>query len=175
MKDQGVKHMSRIRLFCTDVDGVMTDNKIYIAAGGEVFKCFNTRDGMALKNLLPQNGIEPAVITGRESAIVRNRCEELGIRKMIINRNDKDQVMKELAEEMGCELSETAFIGDDLNDLAAVSIAGLSGCPADAVEEIKSAADYICKAKGGEGAVREFAEWVIRKNEGEAQSREIKF
>lgn len=152
-----------IRLFCTDVDGVMTDNKIYIAGDGEVFKCFNTRDGMALKNILPQNGIEPAVITGRESAIVRNRCQELGIRRMIINRNDKDQVLKELAEDIGCTMEEIAFIGDDLNDLAAINAAGITGCPADAAEQVKAAVDYVCKAKGGEGALREFAEWVIRR------------
>lgn len=167
------KGNTMIRLFCTDVDGVMTDNKIYIGADGERFKCFNTRDGMALKNILPQNGIEPAVITGRESAIVRNRCEELGIRKMIINRNDKDQVIKELAEEMGCSLEEVSFIGDDLNDLAAMKIAGLTGCPADAVQEIRDEADYICRLKGGEGALREFAEWVVKQQV--SNRDEIKF
>ena len=167
------KGNTMIRLFCTDVDGVMTDNKIYIGADGERFKCFNTRDGMALMNILPRNGIEPAVITGRESAIVRNRCEELGIRKMIINRNDKDNVIRELAEEMGCTLEEVSFIGDDLNDLAAMRIAGLTGCPADAVQEVKDEADYICRLKGGEGALREFAEWVV--NRQAAKRDEIKF
>lgn len=155
-----------IKLFCSDVDGVMTDNRLHISSSGELFKTFNARDGWALKEILPAHGIEPAVITGRMSEIVPYRCKELGVSTVLCGRNDKDVAVRELASERGVCLEQVAYIGDDLNDLPAIAIAGISGCPADAVEEVKTAVTYICKAKGGEGALREFVEWVVRFNAG---------
>lgn len=156
-----------IKLLCSDVDGVMTDNKLHISAAGELFKTFNARDGWALKVILPENGIEPAVITGRKSQIVPKRCEELGVSLVFCGRNDKNAVVAQLAEEKGYSLSEIAFIGDDYNDLPAIKLAGVSGCPSDAIEPVKAAVTYVCKAKGGEGALREFAEWVVAQQSGE--------
>lgn len=156
-----------IKLLCSDVDGVMTDNKLHISATGELFKTFNARDGWALKVILPENGIEPAVITGRKSQIVPKRCEELGVSLVFCGRNDKNAVVAQLAEEKGYSLSEIAFIGDDYNDLPAIKLAGVSGCPSDAIEPVKAAVTYVCKAKGGEGALREFAEWVVAQQSGE--------
>lgn len=156
-----------IKLLCSDVDGVMTDNKLHISATGELFKTFNARDGWALKVILPENGIEPAVITGRKSQIVPKRCEELGVSLVFCGRNDKNAVVAQLAEEKGYSLSEIAFIGDDYNDLPAIRLAGVSGCPSDAIEPVKAAVTYVCKAKGGEGALREFAEWVVAQQSGE--------
>lgn len=156
-----------IKLLCSDVDGVMTDNKLHISATGELFKTFNARDGWALKVILPENGIEPAVITGRKSQIVPKRCEELGVSLVFCGRNDKNAVVAQLAEEKGYSLSEIAFIGDDYNDLPAIKLAGVSGCPSDAIESVKAAVTYVCKAKGGEGALREFAEWVVAQQSGE--------
>lgn len=150
-----------IKLLCSDVDGVMTDNKLHVSATGELFKTFNARDGWALKEILPKNGIEPAVITGRKSQIVPNRCEELGVSLVFCGRDDKNAVVTQLAKEKGYSLSEIAFIGDDYNDLPAIKLAGLSGCPSDAIEPVKATVTYICKAKGGEGALREFVEWIV--------------
>ena len=155
-----------IKLLCTDVDGVMTDNRLHIAATGELFKTFNARDGWALKDILPKHDIEPAVITGRRSEIVPYRCSELGVSTVLCGRNDKAIAIQELANERGLSMSQIAYIGDDLNDLPALEIAGIAGCPADAVNEVKAVASYVCNAKGGEGALREFAEWVVRQNEG---------
>lgn len=156
-----------IKLLCSDVDGVMTDNKLHVSATGELFKTFNARDGWALKEILPKNGIEPAVITGRKSQIVPKRCEELGVSLVFCGLDDKNAVVTQLAKEKGYSLSEIAFIGDDYNDLPAIKLAGISGCPSDAIEPVKAAVTYICKAKGGEGALREFAEWIVTQ-----QSRE---
>lgn len=153
-----------IKLFCSDVDGVMTDNRLYISATGELFKTFNARDGWALKEILPAHGIEPAVITGRKSEIVPYRCKELGVSTVLCGRNDKAVALNELAEKRNLGMCEIAYIGDDLNDLPAIMQAGVSGCPADAVEEVRKAATYVCKSKGGEGALREFAEWVVKRN-----------
>lgn len=156
-----------IKLLCSDVDGVMTDNKLHVSATGELFKTFNARDGWALKEILPKNGIEPAVITGRKSLIVPKRCEELGVSLVFCGRDDKNAVVTQLAKEKGHSLSEIAFIGDDYNDLPAIKLAGISGCPSDAIEPVKAAVTYICKAKGGEGALREFAEWIVAQQSGE--------
>lgn len=156
-----------IKLLCSDVDGVMTDNKLHVSATGELFKTFNARDGWALKEILPKNGIEPAVITGRKSLIVPKRCEELGVSLVFCGRDDKNAVVTQLAKEKGYSLSEIAFIGDDYNDLPAIKLAGISGCPSDAIEPVKAAVTYICKAKGGEGALREFAEWIVAQQSGE--------
>ncbi len=156
-----------IKLLCSDVDGVMTDNKLHVSATGELFKTFNARDGWALKEILPKNGIEPAVITGRKSQIVPKRCEELGVSLVFCGRDDKNAVVTQLAKEKGYSLSEIAFIGDDYNDLPAIKLAGISGCPSDAIEPVKVAVTYICKAKGGEGALREFAEWIVTQQSGE--------
>lgn len=153
-----------IRVFCTDVDGTMTDNKLHLSSQGELFKSFNARDGWALKTLLPDAGIEVAVVTGRQSDVVLRRCEELGVRRVFLGRNDKGAVLRELAADIGCELGDVAFIGDDLNDVEALATAGVSGCPFDAVEQAKQHAAYICHLKGGQGALREFAEWVIARN-----------
>lgn len=156
-----------IKLLCSDVDGVMTDNKLHVSATGELFKTFNARDGWALKEILPKNGIEPVVITGRKSQIVPKRCEELGVSLVFCGRDDKNAVVTQLAKEKGYSLSEIAFIGDDYNDLPAIKLAGISGCPSDAIEPVKAAVTYICKAKGGEGALREFAEWIEAQQSGE--------
>lgn len=156
-----------IKLLCSDVDGVMTDNKLHVSATGELFKTFNARDGWALKEILPKNGIEPAVITGRKSQIVPKRCEELGVSLVFCGRDDKNAVVTQLAKEKGYSLSEIAFIGDDYNDLPAIKLAGISGCPSDAIEPVKATVTYICKAKGGEGALREFAEWIVAQQSGE--------
>lgn len=156
--------MSRVKMLVMDVDGTLTDGQIYVSGTGESFKTFHVRDGYAIKYMLPEAGIVPAIITGRSSDIVTYRSNELGIQYVCQNISDKAAALLELKQHLNLQWEEIAFIGDDLNDLPALELAGCSACPADAVPEVQAICDYICKAPGGRGAVREFIEWLIRNN-----------
>ena len=151
-----------------DVDGTLTDGKVYMSSDGELLKAFDIKDGYAIFSLLPQMGIVPVVITGRQSEIVNKRCLELGITEIYQGCLDKSKVMKEVAQRLGVSINENgiiegcAYIGDDILDLPAMKMSGICGCPSDAVDEVKGVVDYICTKKGGEGAVREFVEWIMR-------------
>ena len=145
-----------------DVDGTLTDGKIYMSADGEWCKAFHIKDGLGIKDLLPKYGIECAVITGRESKIVANRCRELNIRHVFQGVGDKVQCLQRLMNTLGLQAREIAYIGDDLNDLAVMSLCGVKGCPADAAKEIKAMSNFVSDCKGGEGAVREFIEFLTR-------------
>ena len=143
-----------------DVDGTLTDGGIYIGNNGEMMKRFDVKDGYAIHDILPQMGIIPFVITGRKSEIVLKRCQELGIKRVVQGCTDKLSILCTIMETEKIVAEEIAYIGDDLNDLDCMSIVGVAGCPSDAVEEIKEVADYVAKHKGGNGAVREFVEWI---------------
>ena len=159
--------MSIIKYLITDVDGSLTDGKIYIGSGGEIMKAFSVKDGYALSNILPKHGIEPIILTCRSSEIVLRRCEELGINKVIQGVSDKKKALFEIAGE---DLDQCAYFGDDIPDLecmkAIKSAGGVIGCPAEADKSVQLIADYICKNKGGEGALREFAEWIVSNDNG---------
>ena len=143
-----------------DVDGTLTDGKIYMSANGELIKAFNIKDGYAIAHLR-EHGIEPCIITGRESDIVKQRCAELKISELYQGVSNKLYKLKELCKNQGVELSEVAYIGDDVNDLTCIQQCGCTACPADAVKAVKERVDYVCSEKGGEGAVREFCEYLI--------------
>lgn len=156
-----------IRLLVMDVDGTLTDGRICIGADGEMMKTFNCKDGYGIKHLLPDAGITPMIITGRDSTILARRADELGITELHQGVHDKLPLLKRLMEERGLTRNEVAYIGDDLNDLEAIRFAGLSGCPADSTQGIIDVVDYVCRRDGGRGAVREFIEHMIRLNESE--------
>lgn len=156
--------MEKIKLLVMDVDGTMTDGKINMGTNGEVYKSFNVKDGYGINELLPQNNIKSAIITGRTSSIVENRANELGINYVYQGIKNKLDKIYEIANEMGINTKQIAYIGDDIIDLACMNVSGLSGCPSDAVKEIKNKADFISQYKGGEGAIREFIEWLIQEN-----------
>ncbi len=151
-----------IKLLVMDVDGTLTDGAIYIGAAGELLKAFHVKDGYAIAQILPEYSIVPVIITGRKSAIVERRAEELHITELHQGVEDKLKKLKEIADKYRVHAENIAYIGDDLNDLECIQYSGLSGCPADAVEEVKNHVDYICKIYGGKGAVREFISWVIQ-------------
>lgn len=151
-----------IRLLVTDVDGTLTDGKIYMSSGGELCKAFHIKDGLGIKDILPKFGIACAVITGRDSAIVANRCRELNIRYLFQGVADKVECLKNLINELGLQWQEVAYIGDDLNDLAVMSLCGIKVCPADAAREVKGICDFVSTYNGGDGAVREFIEFLTR-------------
>lgn len=152
--------MTDIKLFAMDVDGTMTDGKLHIGDNGELFKTFDVQDGLGIM-LLHEKGIIPVIITGRTSKIVEARAVELNITEVHQGVEDKAEVLKAIAEKHGIPLAQAAFIGDDINDLPAMEVAGISFAPANATDEIKRAATYVLKNKGGDGAIREAAEIVI--------------
>ncbi len=155
----------KIKLLVMDVDGTLTDGRIYIGADGEVMKAFDVKDGYAISNFLPEFGIVPVIITGRKSKIVEQRAQELKITQLYQGIEDKLAKLKELASSMGISREEIAYIGDDLNDMECIQWCGLSAAPADSITEILQQADFICHNNGGRGAVREFVHMIITKNE----------
>lgn len=146
------------KLLIMDVDGTLTDGRIYMGAEGELMKAFDVKDGYAIAHILPQLGITPVIITGRSSAIVEQRARELKITELHQGVADKRAKLEEVLEQHGVTAEEAAYIGDDLNDLDCIRLCGLSACPADAVDEVAEAVDYVCKRDGGRGAVREFVD-----------------
>ena len=140
-----------------DVDGTLTDGKIYMSAEGEMMKAFNIKDGYAIAHL-GEKHIVPVIITGRSSKILVKRCQELGIEELYQGIEDKVAKLLAICKKYQIEPNNVAYIGDDLNDLECMKICGYSAAPADAAKEVLASVDYICKHRGGEGAVREFIE-----------------
>lgn len=149
-----------IEYLVMDVDGTLTDGKIYMGNEGEVMKAFNIKDGCGIHDILLPAGITPIIITGRKSKILENRCKEIGITE--IHQGVSNKIEKLIS--ITSELSTVAYIGDDINDLSAMNpikeAGGKVGCPADAVKKVKGLVDFISKKNGGDGAVREFIEWL---------------
>ena len=152
---------NKIKLLVMDVDGTLTDGKINMGPEGELFKSFNIRDGYGINEMLPAHGIIPAIITGRTSTIVENRAKELHVTELYQGKHDKLATLKELMQKYDCKKENVAYIGDDILDMACMEECGLVGCPSDACMEVKDIADYICGNIGGDGAVREFIEFII--------------
>jgi len=150
-----------IKVFVMDVDGTLTDGKIYMGSQGELFKAFDIKDGYGICEILPANHIKAVIITGRTSDVVVNRARELGIDYIFQNVKDKGEAIIELSKEWKLELEEFAYIGDDMIDISAMQHCGLKGCPSDAVNEVKNICDFISTKRGGEGAVRDFIEWIV--------------
>ncbi len=152
--------MMDVKILAMDVDGTLTDGKIYMSANGELMKAFNIKDGYAIARLRDY-GIKPVIITGRSSEIVKQRCAELKIEELQQGIENKSYKLRDVCEKQHVELSQVAYMGDDLNDLSCMKICGYSACPSDAMIQVKDSVSYVCKAKGGEGAVREFIDHII--------------
>ena len=153
--------MKEIQLIVLDVDGTMTDGGVYIYNNRVETKKFAIKDGCGIV-LAHAAGIEFMILTGRESNCVRQRAEELKIRYIYQNVKNKITFLKEFMREHGIRQEQLAYIGDDLNDLYAMRLAGTKACPSDAAREIQAQCDYVLSAKGGEGAVREFIELLLK-------------
>ena len=152
-----------VKLFVTDVDGVLTDAGMYYDNKGNELKKFNTHDGMSFK-LLRENSIKSAIITSEETNIVKNRSKKLNVNYLYqsVSGKKKLDVIKEICMKENIHLSEVAYIGDDINDLDALSIVGLAACPINATQSIKNIKNIIhLKKSGGNGAVREFVEIIL--------------
>jgi YrbI family 3-deoxy-D-manno-octulosonate 8-phosphate phosphatase len=149
-----------IRLFATDVDGVLTDAGMYYAESGDEWKKFNTRDGMGIK-LLQKAGIVTAIVTQERTKLVARRAERLTIPEVHQGVMDKLTVVREMAQRYGLGLEQVAYIGDDVNDVETLKAVGFSATPADGVPQVISVVDHICSKKGGEGAVREIIDMIL--------------
>lgn len=152
---------SKIKVFIMDIDGTMTDGKIYMGNDGELFKSFDIKDGYGVHEILPSYNVKTVILTGRKSKIVDNRAKELEINLVLQNVKDKKSKMFDIAKEFECQLSEIAYIGDDMADKKAMEMCGIKGCPSDAIPQIIEICDFVTKRAAGNGAVREFIEWLI--------------
>lgn len=156
----------RIKLFLTDVDGVLTDAGMYYSEKGDELKKFNTRDGMGL-NLLQQAGIKTGIITTENTQIVERRAKKLKLNYVIQGKRDGGKLASalEICHEEGIAIEEVAYIGDDINCLELLSRVGLAACPADAVDAVKEIPGIrILSKKGGEGVVRELIDLILLKS-----------
>jgi 3-deoxy-D-manno-octulosonate 8-phosphate phosphatase (KDO 8-P phosphatase) len=152
--------LQRIRLFATDVDGVLTDAGMYYGESGDEWKKFNTRDGMGIK-LLQRAGLITAIVTQERTKLVERRAQKLAIPELHQGVMDKLSCVREMAARHGLTLSQVAYIGDDINDLETLKAVGFSAMPADGMPQVAAAVTYRCQKKGGEGAVREIVEMIL--------------
>lgn len=151
-----------IKIIVLDVDGTLTDGKLHIGNHGEELKSFSVKDGLAIVGAI-QNGIEVFIITGKESEIVSHRAKELGIKEIHQGVSNKVKRLKELCEKYEIAPENIAYMGDDLNDYGAIRFSGFSGAPSDACSDIIDVVDFVSERAGGDGAVREFIEIIMRK------------
>ena len=151
----------KIRLVITDVDGVLTDGGRYYSNNGEIFKRFHVRDGMGV-NLLLRNGVNTVIITKEISKIVIYWAKSMNVSKVYSGAKIKENELEKICKIYKLTPSNIAFIGDDVNDLELMKRVGLSATPYDGIAQAKKVADYVCKSFGGEGALREVADLILK-------------
>jgi 3-deoxy-D-manno-octulosonate 8-phosphate phosphatase (KDO 8-P phosphatase) len=151
----------KIKLLITDVDGVLTDGGIIYDDNGLEYKRFNVKDGFIV-SLLRKNGILVGAITGRNSKVVENRCDELNFDFHYQGIRDKARKLEEIIEVLEIKLSEVAYIGDDLIDLPLIKKVGFSACPAGALPYISAHVDFVSSLQGGQGVFREVADLILQ-------------
>jgi 3-deoxy-D-manno-octulosonate 8-phosphate phosphatase (KDO 8-P phosphatase) len=150
-----------IKLAIFDVDGVLTDGRLYFLTDGSEFKTFNTLDGQGIKMLI-NSGVRTAIISGRSTTVVEKRANNLGIQHLYQGREDKLVVLDELLGELGLNYAQVAYLGDDLPDLPVIRRVGLGMAVANAAGFVRQHAHGVTEARGGEGAAREFCELIMR-------------
>lgn len=159
-RDKLVSALARIRMVLTDMDGVLTDAGMYYAESGDELKKFNTRDGMGFE-LLRKAGILTGIVTSETTKLAERRALKLKVDVLVQGAEDKQKVLDDILERFGLESEQIAFIGDDVNDLAALQHVGISASPADAAPEIQRSVNIVTKCRGGEGCFRELAERIL--------------
>ena len=163
MKKNGIQAPSQIpeiKMFLSDCDGCLTDAGMYYSEFGDELKKFNTRDGMGL-TLLKKKGILRGIVTSEKVELNRRRAEKLQLDILELGCKDKVSVVKQICEKYNVALENVLYIGDDINDIEVMKIVGYSCCPADAMPQVKTIANYTTKTKGGEGVIREVAELIL--------------
>jgi 3-deoxy-D-manno-octulosonate 8-phosphate phosphatase (KDO 8-P phosphatase) len=159
--DSGNGSLRRIRAIAMDVDGVLTDGGIWWGPGGEEWKRFCFADIMGV-SLARRAGLQLALISGEDSPLVDRFAGKLRIRHVFKGCRDKAAALRSFAAAAGVELDEICYFGDDVNDLAAMRIAGFSAAPANAARDVLAEADFIARSRGGDGAVRELIEDILK-------------
>lgn len=149
-----------IRLVAIDVDGVLTDGRLYYSDTGEELKVFHSHDGLGLRRLVDA-GIEPVIISARKSKAVERRMKELGVTNVHLGCHDKGGMIDRLMRDGGLSKNQVAAIGDDLLDMPMLERAGLGVAVADARPELRKAADWVTRKPGGHGALRELCELIL--------------
>ncbi len=157
--------MKKIKLLLTDVDGCLTDGSVYYGPNHEKIKKFNMQDGMALK-LLRENNILTGIISADNSEATRYRAEDLKFDFICINIKDKLAKFEEILKANNIQKDEVAYMGDDIQDLCILNQVSVSVAPNNAVDEVKKAVSHITQKSGGDGAFREYAEYIIKLNGG---------
>ena len=150
-----------IKLFLTDCDGCLTDAGMYYSEKGDELKKFNTRDGMGF-SLLRRKGIVTGIITSENVELNKRRAEKLKLEILEQGCKDKLSVIKRICQERNIPIQNVCYVGDDINDIEAIKAVGYGCCPADAQQDVKSIANYVTKAKGGEGVIREIVQKILR-------------
>ncbi len=159
MKSELQERAARLKLLLLDVDGVLTDGRLYYGEHGEVMKAFDVKDGHGL--VLVRQHLTLGVISGRPG-LARKRLEELGFQHLVFSQRDKVSAYEELRGRLGLADEEVGYMGDDVNDLPLLARVGLSAAPADARPEVRAAVHFLPEAPGGRGAVRELCELVLK-------------
>ena len=154
-----VRRAAGIRLLLLDVDGVLTDGRLYYGPDGEALKAFDVKDGHGI--VLLRDHVDFGVISGRPGKATQKRLEELRFKHMIFSERDKLAGYARLGE-LGIQDDEVAYMGDDVNDVPLLRKVGLSACPADAMPEVRDAVHFVARSPGGRGAVRELCDLVLR-------------
>jgi len=159
--DELSRRARRIKLLLMDCDGVLTDGRIWLTTDGDEQKAFHVRDGQGI-TLVARTGVKTGVISGRKSADLERRAQELGMTYVRQNVDDKLAALQELLEQANVSAKECAYIGEDLADIAVMHHVGLAVAVADAVDETKQAAHHVTRLAGGRGAVREVCDLILK-------------
>ena len=152
--------LEKLQCVVFDVDGTLTDGGIYMNEDRELMKRFCVKDGMGMQLLL-RAGLTVVWVTARNSDIVRKRAENLGISKVAIGVGDKQNFVEQISRDWNFPLEQIAYMGDDVNDLPAMRVVGVSACPADAAEPARNVADFVATNAGGYGAARQFCDLIL--------------
>ena len=153
--------LPQVKMFLTDSDGCLTDGGMYYSENGDELKKFNTKDGMGFE-LLKKSGIITGIITGEDRELVKKRADKLKLDICEMGVGDKLSCINEMCRRYKIDINNVLYIGDDINDLEAISKVGVGCCVSNAHVSLKSVAKYVSNVKGGEGAIREIADWVLR-------------
>jgi len=154
-------NLSNLKLLVLDVDGVLTDGTLIINGDGTESKCFNTLDGHGIR-MWRRAGLKVAFLSGRLSTPTAKRAEQLEVDHCVQDAHHKLPAIKELLEQLDIDPAQVAFIGDDLPDLPVIKYVGFGVAVANAVDQVKQAADYVTNRSGGKGAVREVIEYILK-------------
>lgn len=164
--------MSKAKTIFLDIDGTLTDGKVYYTSGGDEIKTFDIKDGLIISSMV-KLGYVFIIVTGRKSSIVDKRMKELGVEEVYQGVTDKYIFVDEYLKDKKTDYSACVYIGDDLNDVKIMKKMGITGCPNNACKEIKRCVDIVSDFNGGDGAVRQILEHILKKNNDWAGLMEI--